>query len=785
MSTPRVPLFTRLPEIYRVRDAEQIPAGQLQAYMALFEDAFSAIHANIDALYHDFFIDTCDDWVIPYLADLVGTSHLKGDPRTLRMDVADTIALRRRKGTLGAIERLASDLTGWASHGVELRENLGWHQHLNHQRPDARNDQPYASPTLTRFTVPRGGTVPVRDPAMLSLIDTPFDRFAHTADVKPALPGAVHYNLPNLAIFLWRLAAYRVLLSVPFSPRKAPYPNGYATISSPATGEAKYGVHFELHPLGQPLRLFNTYQYDPQLQPPVLTPIDGCPNPVPWARLTTGEEAANPAAYVSVDTYDPASADPDSDFNLSKVGLNFFLPDNPFAGDTWTFRGDNLCAWEPGLRRPLRDREIIIDPEIGRVTIGVKKPGEHAALIKYLLVSFTYGAVGPIGAQPVTRSPRPTTWQGDPVDFRPITAYNNPAALQTALSNIQNSTNPIVIEIQDSLVHDLDLSTLPGIVNEGGPTLEINRSLILRGADGHRPIVRLKVPLRFRPTNVYSATAATQDAYDAANANLVVHLEGIYLTRAKTFAAGHPLISRAAIASLEILDCTLDPGGFRQRDGTRATLWPSLDLRQPYGFTNANEKAAFKPTPNVLIQRTLAGSLHLDLGYQLEIDDSLIDAGAGPGDDGSAAFALTSATHPATDWGPPTILHGVTFLGRVRAETAQGDGAIFAHTLEVHNNQRGCLKFCYFSNESDRLPPHHACVDASDARLLFTDTWFASPGYGQLALAADERIRTRGPGDDAMGATGFLLEAHKWANLSIRFREFMPLGVRPLPVPVT
>ena len=130
-------------------------------------------------------------------------------------------------------------------------------------------------------------------------------------------------------------------------------------------------------------------------------------------------------------------------------------------------------------------------------------------------------------------------------------------------------------------------------------------------------------------------------------------------------------------------------------------------------------------------------------------------------------------------------MHAVTFFGRVRAERAQGDGAIFAHTLEVHNNQRGCLKFCYFANEADRLPPHHACVDASHARLVFTDTWFAAPGYGQLALVADERIRTRGPGDDAIGATGFLLEAHKWANLGIRFREFMPLGVRPLLIPVT
>ena len=105
----RVPLYERLPEIYRIRDSEQLPPGQLAAYLGAVEDVFGALHENIEALYNELFIDTCDEWVIPYIADLLGTTHLKGDLRTLRADVADTIALRRRKGTLGAIERLAAE----------------------------------------------------------------------------------------------------------------------------------------------------------------------------------------------------------------------------------------------------------------------------------------------------------------------------------------------------------------------------------------------------------------------------------------------------------------------------------------------------------------------------------------------------------------------------------------------------------------------------------------------------------------------------------------------------
>ena len=102
--TPRVPLYQRLPEIYRVRDAEQTPPGMLAAYLRAPEHVFGALHENIEALHDDLFIDSCDDWVVPYIADLLGTTHLKGDPRSLRADVADTIPLRRRKGRRAKIQ---------------------------------------------------------------------------------------------------------------------------------------------------------------------------------------------------------------------------------------------------------------------------------------------------------------------------------------------------------------------------------------------------------------------------------------------------------------------------------------------------------------------------------------------------------------------------------------------------------------------------------------------------------------------------------------------------------
>ena len=130
-------------------------------------------------------------------------------------------------------------------------------------------------------------------------------------------------------------------------------------------------------------------------------------------------------------------------------------------------------------------------------------------------------------------------------------------------------------------------------------------------------------------------------------------------------------------------------------------------------------------------------------------------------------------------------MSGVTFLGRMRVERINGSGGIWVHALEVLNNQQGCIKYSYFSGVGDRLPQQHACVIGTDAPLHFVSERFGEAAYGQLALRSDFRIRERGPNNDAMGAFGFLLEAHKWRNVQIRYREFMPVGVRPLLIPVT
>ncbi len=767
MSTPTVPLYARLPEIYRQRDTEQQPPGQLQAYLALVENVFGAVHDNIGALYRDLFIETCAPWVIPYIGDLLGVSVLSGETWTLRADVADTVELRRMKGTIHAIELLAYDLTQWPAHCVELREILTWFQHLNHQRPDVQSTYPGLA------GVARGGTVPIKDPALLSLLGTPFDPFAHYPDLKEVELGVLRPNLPSLAIFLWRLVAFQ-------APVSMPVPRGQFVLTPATPTGATFAARFDMEPSGKPIVLFNTSRVAPNAVPPVLSTMDEVPGPIPMPRITQASSLGVPTDYVAVNVYDSTATNLSS-VQVTDVGLQFHLPQATFPTDVWTIRGANLCAWEAGLHPELANREIVIDPRIGRVGFGVATASEAAALEDALLVTFTYGAEGAVGGQPIDLA-LPGVWTASTVQRRNVQLRQDPLALQHALDNLNNATSPVLIAIEDSLTHELDLSAVAGSSTENGiVTLNLKYPLAIVAVNGNRPVIRLKTPLAFRPAQVTATGGESQTDIDALVANLNVRLQGLYFT--PNGAAVTPLITRAAVARLEINGCTLDPGSFMQFNGTPAPAIITAKLDAQFGFASSTDYQNFKVTPQIVIGQSITGPLLMEAPYALNIQGSIIDAGAPPGVDGTSAFAIGSEVDPVNDYGPPLAFQQSTFFGRCRLRSASGAGGIFAHALEVWNNQIGCIRQSSFASEVNRLPQNFACV--SGAVVNFTNGSWNQPGYAQLALDSDERVLENGPNDDQMGAFGYLLEAHKWRNLQVRLREYMPAGTRPEIIPVT
>ena len=169
--------------------------GPLQSLLLVIQEQLAILAEDLDQLYDDQFIETCAQWVIPYIGDLIGYQSVKGIAPAIdnpRAEVAETISLRRRKGTVLVMEQLARDVTAWGAHAVEFFRVLGDTQYMNHLRlwnhyaPDLRCWKPGL------------------------YIETGFDRTAHKVDVRRIAVRRGRYNIQNIGIFLWSLNAYSV-----------------------------------------------------------------------------------------------------------------------------------------------------------------------------------------------------------------------------------------------------------------------------------------------------------------------------------------------------------------------------------------------------------------------------------------------------------------------------------------------------------------------------------------------------------------------------------------------
>ena len=146
MSTEAQRLYELLPAIHRIRDAEiakrsGLETGPLEELIAVIASQVALLQENIEQSYDDLFIETCSEWVVPYIGDVIGYQSLHGkvpDVASPRAEVAHTIALRRRKGTAAVLEQLARDVTAWPARVVEAFELLAWSQFIqNHVRLEA------------------------------------------------------------------------------------------------------------------------------------------------------------------------------------------------------------------------------------------------------------------------------------------------------------------------------------------------------------------------------------------------------------------------------------------------------------------------------------------------------------------------------------------------------------------------------------------------------------------------------------------------------------------------
>jgi hypothetical protein len=349
MSFDAEKLYALMPSVYRLRDielAEQMDGhGPLKALLSVIAEQSVVLADNLEQLYNDFFIETCAEWAVPYIGELVGARNISPFPGasfTERAFVANTMGYRRRKGTAAVLEQLARDVTDWDANVIEFFQRLATTQYMNHIRLE--------NVSLTD----------VGDSKSLEFINTPFDKLARTADVRRIEPRRGKYNIPNVGIFLWRLGHYS------------------------ATGAPAYKVddtRFLFDALGKDIQLYN----NPQTEDEITHLAEPINVPMPLDRrivdryLDTYYGAGksfvlnvNGKDAPPMDTSPPSAELPVCICDLSDV-------DDGGGNITW--------AHQPAGR-------IAVDPVLGRIAFPVVSPPEPAPTVR---VSYHYGFSAPMG----------------------------------------------------------------------------------------------------------------------------------------------------------------------------------------------------------------------------------------------------------------------------------------------------------------------------------------------------------------------------------------------------
>src|SRR4051794_22400769 len=431
-------LWNLLPAAYRAADSEIIDAaGPLRELLARIGASMAVVRRSIDRLWDDQAIETCDSWVIPYLAELLATNLVPSmDARGQRLDVANTIYYRRRKGTVALLEQLAHDVTGYETRVIELFRRLARNRHdLDPAigRP-ADADAPADALTLQRAeqltglltATPAGGWADLRNPLGASLTGTAYDEYHHRVDVRVGRGELGWYGIPKIGFFLWRTNALAVDRATP-------------------VGVAGCPGHYTFDPTGRQIPLFtaaarggNDYgeSWLPigvwQLPMPLTTPL--------WDAITA-EHLPNPGpeAYP-----DPHAALWPRSLSVSGAG----------SGD------------------PIELSQVSVWPEVGRFAT-------HDGAPAAVEVGYHHGLFGRIGAGPYDRRQIGVAVPSVP---QPVTRIDGGSAitLPNALAALGDTGTLIV---NDGL-------TLTAVAPVGSAAAPID-TVTITAADQERAVIRV------------------------------------------------------------------------------------------------------------------------------------------------------------------------------------------------------------------------------------------------------------------------------------------------------
>ena len=499
MSSPNADrLYELLPAVHRLRDADR--GYPLRALLQVISEQVNIVDADIAQLYENWFVETCQDWVVPYIGDLVGYTPLYDigepsgvqKPRALarerilipRREVANTVRLRRRKGTVAVLEELATAVAGWPGRAVEFYRLLSFTQNINYLHLD------------------RGRTVDVRDGDGLDDLSSAFEEVAHTVDIRCI--GARHfpefYNISSVGVFVWRLKTYSVT-------------------QAPAFCEEQQSPNcFVFSVLGNDTPLYNRSQSTSTHPPGRLN----LPTPITRRGLECFESSEATETVTS--------------------GIPYYYGDGK-SFEIWTGSGSQLKPVDPSsivvadltdwTYRPLPG-QVAVDPVLGRIAFPptqIRRQG--------VWVTYNYAFSADMGGGEYER----TLSQPAAYNLYLVGQQENFTRINDALTQWQTD-NPTdaVIEITDSGAYVEPISI----------TLKPGQTLQLRAANRKRPVIRLLNWQTSAPDNLTIDGLANTDAPGAEPTNWFT-LDGIVVT-------GRGVQVQGSVAGVTIRHSTLVPG---------------------------------------------------------------------------------------------------------------------------------------------------------------------------------------------------------------------------------
>ena len=843
-------LYELLPAFHRSKDAEQ--GYPLRALLRVINEQVGVVENDIGQLYDDWFIETCADWAVPYIGDLVGYRPVhqagdRGDPGTAegrllnsylipRREVANTIQMRRRKGTLWALAELIEDVGAWPGFAVEFYRRLGWTQHLNH------------------LHLERGRTLALRDANAIDVLGSAFDRSARSVDVRRIDSHHRHgrYNIPSVGAFAFRMRSYSV--------------SGTSAYCLEEQGPQCYTFSI----LGNDVPLYTKPQ-------PEVAPVTELTLPVPIRRLAFEQlsDAHPPVVTASANYYGDGKS------------LAIYAPDWPKKGAQQPIPASSIVVADlSGWSYTAPRGTVVVDPASGRILFPAGQLPKQGVLVDYY-----YGFSADIGggeyARPMiqpTLANMSRIQRYDLIDIpgliarlkltgnalsaylrsrftastlQMIDAYTAPAAPSDALVTALTAELNGVLE--DANLFSTDRfgasAKLPVEVNQlvaasatGAALMRLNRLLLefafakiiaigfkiyqvgtgqlARLADAlaqwnadqprYGIVQFIDSSVYTEPVNVVLAARQTLQLRAADRTRPVLRMLDYMSDRPDAFAVSGGAGSRFLLDGLLVSGRGLQINGPDPGDGSSApapdlcevvirhcTLVPGWGLDCDCEPKRPNEPSIelINTEAKLAVEHSIIGSIEVTadgaLGDPLviRISDSIVDATR------SGRVAL-SATAEQYAFAEVSVIRS-TVLGAVRAHAIDlAENSIFMGCIHVARRQQGCVRFCYVTPNS-RTPKRYHCQpdmvraaggaanptlsgpalalaqepETLRVRPVFASTRYGNSAYCRLACDCATEIARGADDESEMGVFHDLFQPQREISLQTRLGEYTPAGM--------